>query len=618
MLACGPALRPESPASTEAEVPEPRVHAILVNGGGSPSQNFHSHRVHVDELVEVLGARGVSRERITVFASDGVEPAPDLAVRSPWSDPRHWLIAALPIEQKLRPKRYENSTYAGLALYPARKDALEEWFGGTAQELLPGDTLLVYVTDHGVRNDDDLTDNAIVLWGEELSVRELRDLLTLLPEGVGVVALMSQCFSGSFANVIYDSHGESEPDGSVCGYFSSTADRRAYGCYAENRGRHNVGHSFRFIEALRATPRLSEAHDRVLVADRTPDVPNRTSDHYLEELVRREAEKRGLAVDRVTQELLDLAWDDESRFAHEVLLLEEVRDVFGLTETVSVGTLASHRPLLAQLHSRLSTYERRWKLAFRDLKRENLESFLDRNPGWRERISDDRLGSVEEKDRERLLSELLAELGPFSEGDLVMWVRLETMREWHALVKQARYRTEVRLGTVQRLRSLLARIAGRVYLETLASDEQRLAFGRLDSCEGLALAPTEVPLPSRLAEPAPFPPLHEDARLAEDAAPGWIGISYGPAPVDRLGADGPPGAVLVRTVREGSPADRAGITVGDVVLGPPGSHFSWRHEIRDWTMLSPAGRPAELELLRDGALQTVLIRPDPYPLRLRD
>jgi hypothetical protein len=526
LLGCGPAFRTDSPTSNEAEISRPRVHAILVNGGGSPSQNFHSHRLHVDELVEVLAARGVPAERITVFASDGDEPAPDLAVRSPRTDPHHWLIEGLPIEEKLRPRRYENSTYDGLSLYPARKDALEAWFGGPAQELLPGDTLLVYVTDHGVRNDDDLTDNAIVLWGEELSVLELRDLLTLLPEGVGVVTLMSQCFSGSFANVIYDSNGESEPDGSVCGYFSSTADRRAYGCYPENRGRYNVGHSFRFIEALRATPLLSEAHDRVLVADRTPDVPNRTSDHYLEELVRREAETRGLAVDRVTQELLDLAWEDEARFAHEVLLLEEIRDAFGLSETASVGTLAKNRSLLAQLHSRLSTYGRRWKLALGDLKRENLESFLHRNPDWRDEISEDRLASLEEEDRARLLRELLAELGPFSEGDLTMWVRLETMREWNALVQKARYRTEVRLGTVQRLRSLLARIAGRVYLETLASDEQRLAFDQLDTCEALTLEPTEAPLPSRLAEPAPFPPLRDDAALAEEAAPGWIVISY--------------------------------------------------------------------------------------------
>ena len=88
-----------------------------------------------------------------------------------------------------------------------------------------GDTLLFYVTDHGRRNEQDLANNKIVLWGEELSVAELRDLFALLDPDVRVVMLMSQCYAGSFANEIFRNPGETMPSGNVCGYFASTADR---------------------------------------------------------------------------------------------------------------------------------------------------------------------------------------------------------------------------------------------------------------------------------------------------------------------------------------------------------------------------------------------------------
>jgi hypothetical protein len=88
---------------------------------------------------------------------------------------------------------------------------------------------------------------------------------------------MSQCFSGAFANLMSVGAIDGRPSGNVCGYFSSTPDRPAYGCYPENRGKDNVGHSFHFIEALETTPELSAAHAQVLVDDQTPTCPNRTS-----------------------------------------------------------------------------------------------------------------------------------------------------------------------------------------------------------------------------------------------------------------------------------------------------------------------------------------------------
>src|SRR5262249_14603112 len=155
------------------------------------------------------------------------------------------------------------------------------------------DTLLLYVTDHGEQNKKDLANNTIVLWHESLSVDQLRELLGQLDPGVRVGMLMSQCFSGSFANALFPPGGDLVTSGNTCGYFASTADRPAYGCYPENRGLDGVGHSHHLFQALNAVGRMPEAERRLLVTDDSPDVPNTTSDFYLQQMLTRAAQHDG-------------------------------------------------------------------------------------------------------------------------------------------------------------------------------------------------------------------------------------------------------------------------------------------------------------------------------------
>ena len=120
-----------------------------------------------------------------------------------------------------------------------------------ASQLRPGDTLLLYVTDHGTRNRSDPRNNRISLWGRERRTSPSTSWARCWPAepGVRVVALMSQCFSGGFARSTRPA-GPPGGRGGFCGYFSSTADRPAYGCYPENRDKDNVGYSFHFFEEL--------------------------------------------------------------------------------------------------------------------------------------------------------------------------------------------------------------------------------------------------------------------------------------------------------------------------------------------------------------------------------
>ncbi|MEE8558785.1 MAG: hypothetical protein V3T14_12955, partial [Myxococcota bacterium] len=172
-LACGWSSRPTEPLRRMADPQAPAVFALLINGGGSPERNYQSHWLHVRELTEVLVSRGLPMEHIIVFASDGEDPGADLAVRAAQRDDRFWLVEDLPVGNNLRPRvKLENSVFENLSVYPATKAALDSWFDGPARSLRAGDTLIIYVTDHGHRNNQDLTDNSIVLWGEKLSVRE--------------------------------------------------------------------------------------------------------------------------------------------------------------------------------------------------------------------------------------------------------------------------------------------------------------------------------------------------------------------------------------------------------------------------------------------------------------
>jgi hypothetical protein len=86
--------------------------------------------------------------------------------------------------------------------------------------------------------------------------------------------------------------------------------RPAYGCYAENLGRNNVGHSFDFMQALVETGRFDLAHDKVLYTDATPDVPLRTSGVFARQRLNAAAKRAGAENPKFADERLATAWTD--------------------------------------------------------------------------------------------------------------------------------------------------------------------------------------------------------------------------------------------------------------------------------------------------------------------
>jgi hypothetical protein len=533
VVGCRALRRPTSPPAPVAGTPRatkpadtPRLHALLLNGGGTARQNYQSHLLHVRQVNSLLRDAGVPSERITVFGSDGEHPGLDLALREAQPEPGFWLVEGTYLEGPLRtPITYESTSLPGVTIRPATRASLREWFATSGAALQSGDVLLLYVTDHGTRGKNDPSENAITLWGkdERLTVRELAELIAGLPPGVRVVALMSQCFSGGFADLPALAAERGKPAGAVCGYFSSTADRMAYGCYPENRGKDNVGHSFRFLEAVAEQGSFPAAHEAVLVRDTTPDVPLRTSDVHAERMLRHAAETSGTEFDPYVDALLAEAWGDRARFEDTLRLLDRTSAAFGMFSPRSLAELDAQAGSLPDVRAELDSHKRAWNDTLDSATHANLERFIAAHPAWRMRLGPARIAELTPDQARQLTPELLTALTAATNKAGVDG-RLDTLRERDEENAALAYRMAVREAAVLRLRALLIDVAARVYLERTASDAERQDTDALLACEGLTVAPAATGVHA-LSEPERFPPLDDDLALAKTTMPGWLSAS---------------------------------------------------------------------------------------------
>lgn len=609
VLAIAPLLLARPVPAQPSGPSRPATYAVMINGGSSPAINYQSHLRHLQQLVAELESRGIPRLRMTIFSADGREPAPDLAVRDQ-PDPRFWLVEFTRAGRELRPRTdLIDTRWDGVDLRPARKDALRHWFETTGRGLGPQDDLLLFVTDHGSENRDDLDNGSIALWQETLSVRELEGLLSLLPAGVRVVMLMSQCFSGSFASAMAGP-GQALPSGRICGFFSAHRDRRAYGCYPEGRDKDAIGHAYRFIDALDRRATLSSAHAEVLVTDDTPDVPLRTSDVYLEKIVEEEARARGVETDVLADRLLAKAWLDRAAWEPEIRLLDEIGDAYGTFSPRTVAELRSCEKELPALVAEMEDYAKRWEVALSGVEEENLDGLVEAWPWWRERLDERNLQGLDVAGRKSLLAELLPLAEQHARERPDLWGRLSGLEDRARRASEARWRLSVRRAAMERMRDVLMGIAGRTLLapprEAADADDRRVlqgeALARLDECEAFEPGKLYAASASSRERAAPrFPPLEEDRRLVEAVLPSWLGVRLRPVPGSlAVGRDLPAGASLLESVFPASPAQAAGLADGDIVLGTPDRPFTAEGQLREWAMTSPRGTPLALAVLRPG------------------
>jgi len=593
-----------APAAQAAEVAG--LYVLAINGGGDKLDNFASHLAHLRQLTQLLAASGIPRDHITVLASDGNDPTPDLATRE--SEPENaWLLQGTRVDPLVRDlTTYEDSALPGIDLRPATVASLSRTLGELRGRLRPGDTLLVYVTDHGTQSRRDPIENRITLWGahESISVRKLGALLARLPPSVRVVSLMSQCFSGGFAYLHEAREHQRLPSGKTCGYFSSTPDRPAYGCYPELRGQKAIGHSFEFLSALARRGRFSAAHADIMVSDETPDIPLRSSDVYLAEQIARAAgspeREAAFADPLVRQAFAGRDFSEESR------LVDRIAEVYAFARPSSLAELDERAHVLFAFLDQLELDGKTWEGALGDFNQANLDAFVAGQPSWRGRIEERAVRGLDIAARRTLALELLADFAPFVMSDPVRQTEANRLLAGLTTTDEISYRSEIRVAALLRARFVLTSVAGRMWSRR---DQHELqAVEALTRCEDLTLPVQGLPRTAEVPEIPRLPSLEEDQRRATAARPGWLGVTFVPVSHGRrknLGV--PDGAAQITFVLPRSPAAAAGLRSGDIVLGPPSRPLPHPRALRPFIASSTLNVALPLEVLRGRS--HVVLRP---------
>jgi hypothetical protein len=593
-----------APAAHAAEPSE--LYVLAINGGGDKLDNFASHLAHLRQLTELLAASGIPRDHITVLASDGNNPAPDLATREP--EPENaWLLQGTRVDSFLRDlTTYEDSALPGIVLRPATVASLSRTVGELRGRLHAGDTLLVYVTDHGTQSQRDPIENRITLWGvhESISVRKLGALLARLPPSVRVVSLMSQCFSGGFAYLHEAREHKRLPNGNTCGYFSSTPDRPAYGCYPEVRGQKAIGHSFEFLSALARRGRFPAAHADIMVGDETPDIPLRSSDVYLAEQIARAAgspEREAAFADPLVRQAF--AGRD---FIEESRLVDRIASVYAFDRPATLAELDERARALFAFLDQLELDGKTWEGALGDFNEANLDAFLISQPRWRARLEDRAVRGLDVAGRRALALELLTDLAPYVMSDSLRLAEANRLVTGLTTTDEISYRSEIRAAALLRTRYVLTSVAGRMWSKSNPREVQ--AIEALTRCEDLALPVPVLPRIAEAPEVPRLPPLAEDQRRAAAARPGWLGITFVPVSRDRRKTLGvPDGAAQITSVVPRSPAAEAGLRSGDIVLGPPGRSLPHSRDLRPFIASSTPNVALPIEVLRGKG--RVVLRP---------
>ncbi|MFT4977208.1 MAG: hypothetical protein ACI8S6_003113 [Myxococcota bacterium] len=559
--------------------PRGGVTALLVNGGFKAPKNYESHLVHLEQMRAALLGRGLSDDRIHAFISDGGDPRKDM-VSQQGAGPLAWLLEGTPARSLLPPTRSVDTTWDG-PQQPATTEALGAWFADSS--LRRGDTLLVYVTDHGYRDRDaDPPEAGIWLWGEKLPPETFGQWLAALEPGVRTVMVMSQCYSGAFAELAW---ADGPPSGDVCGFFSVPADRPAYGCYPDGRSR-AIGHGFRFIDALAGAEDLPAAQGWVSLADRTPDVPLSTSDLYLASLLE-EADGVEAWLPGVTD------WSEADAIAA----------AFGLPQARSLADLDEARARLDEIGDRFGDSDERWASLRQRVARDQLSVLVDDTPRWKSRIDD--ASGREEKDALRAALLVALEEAGEERGD---WAVTMALRERDEAAEALVWRLKTRAAALDRMAAAMVRAAGEVML---AQEARRAPAARglrkLIACESAAIGRPAGALPPL---PEPYPSLDEEAEQVEALIPSLLGIRFEPLPTREARRLDAPGAVRVKAVTEGSPAGIAGVRVDDVLTGIGGVTFQTPYAIQARVALAERGAPVRLVGVRSGAaieLELVLV-----------
>ena len=282
-----------------------RDHVLVIGGGPSPASSQLSIERNVVFIRQALANMGRTDIQPEVLFASGPEAVPDVCVDQTTAVPRAIkLLADIVGESKginLGYRCHDVGSVQGPADRPTIFQSLERY----AKELKQGDRLVIYVTGHGGKGNPS-TNGMLHTWNDgELRVRDFAEALDAFSPDVEVIVVMVQCYSGTFANLVFES-GDPEKSASRhhrAGFFATVDSRPAAGCTADTKIEDYKEYSTSFFAALAGKSRdgqevhaedidgdghisMAEAHAFTVENSPTIDICYRTSDRFLEKEAR--------------------------------------------------------------------------------------------------------------------------------------------------------------------------------------------------------------------------------------------------------------------------------------------------------------------------------------------
>lgn len=197
-------------------------------------------------------------------------------------------------------------------------------------------SIFFYFTGHGIPNPENIDNNAFLLWNQDpLTVQQFSTMLDRLPADTSVVTMMSQCFSGSFANFIYEGGDPERPVAlqTRCGFFATVKTRPSVGCSPAVNEADYRDYSSSFFAGLSGRSRTgqpvasadynkdgkisySEAHAFAKVDENSTDWPISTSEAWLQSQTDRIAQQTMLSLP--IAEILQTARPEQSYVVNSI------------------------------------------------------------------------------------------------------------------------------------------------------------------------------------------------------------------------------------------------------------------------------------------------------------
>lgn len=182
---------------------------LAFGGGGAPHYNeiaLEKNMLYFQRSLQALGQDPAP----PIFFADGNSGRATLRYIDRWGLERYRASAIPGLMGPATAEVFEqvfNQIQASASQNFSREDSGREDSGhedSGRERPLAQQPLFVYFSGHGYLNETNADNNGLILWGEDvIDVQSLAIRLDALPRSKPVVVMMAQCFSGSFANLIY-------------------------------------------------------------------------------------------------------------------------------------------------------------------------------------------------------------------------------------------------------------------------------------------------------------------------------------------------------------------------------------------------------------------------------